>query len=82
MNKTPRLLELIDAAPGLCKAAATYQKELKSILFQIQLDSTTEDNMTTVGPVILALKKVHDVFDDVILKGEADIQKENQKKKE
>jgi len=67
---------------GFCKALAVYKEPFKAMLYQIQLASVTEENQDTVAPTLLALKAIHDIFEDVIIAGEAFIVKENEKKKQ
>lgn len=46
----------------LCKNIATFHNDLQQILSQIQLDVVTEENRDTVGPTLLGLKHVQDIF--------------------
>lgn len=76
------MLELIETNPAFCRSIATHQREFRAFLFQIQMDQTNEGNKDTIGSVILALKDIHTIFEDVILKGDSLIQEENKKKKD
>lgn len=46
----------------LCKNIATFHNDLQQVLSQIQLDVVTEENRDTVGPTLLGLKHVQDIF--------------------
>lgn len=84
MNKNLRTeqIAVILENSSFCKAIAIYKEPFKAMLYQIQLALVTEENQETIAPTILALKSIHDIFEDVIIKGEALIVKENEKKKQ
>ena len=75
------MLELIERAPDLAVTFSRNKQDLKEILIQIQLDLTTETNKADLGHTIFALKQIHDIFDSVILYGDALIEKSEKKKK-
>lgn len=74
------MLELIEECPPLARAIALYKTEFRNILFQIQMDSTTQENLKEIAPVVLAMKNTHLIFEDVIVFGESLIQKEEKAK--
>ena len=59
-----------------CKVVARNYNDLRDIIMQIQLDVTDKTNRDDVGPTILALKHVIDIFSlfkakgDLLLKDE------------
>lgn len=83
MNKNLRTeqTEEILKDKAFCRALAVHKRSFKALLYQIQLSITTEDNRDTVGPTILALREIHDIFEDVIIHGEALIVEEEKKTK-
>lgn len=66
---------------GFCKSIATYKEPFKAMLYQIQLGITTEENQDKIAPTILALRYIHDIFEDVIIRGEALLVEQDKKQK-
>lgn len=60
-----------------CKSIASNYPDIERVLFQIQLDITTEENRDVVGPTLLALKHIQDIFLLFRSRGDAVIQQEN-----
>lgn len=46
----------------LCRMVARNYPDLKEILVQIMLDITSEENRDSVGPTVLAVKNILDIF--------------------
>lgn len=80
--KTPRMLELQEENKDFCKVLAVHKETFRSFLNQIQRDIVDEENVAVIAPVILGLKHINNVFDDVILFGEVETDKDNKKKKQ
>jgi hypothetical protein len=74
MTPTEPLKEILNDE-SFCIAMATYKEPFNAALYQIQMSMTTEENRDSVGSTILALKNIHGIFHDIILKGEALIAK-------
>lgn len=55
----------------LCKNIATFHRDIQQVLSQIQLDVVTEENRDTVGPTLLGLKHVQDIF--LVFKSRGDV---------
>jgi hypothetical protein len=73
------MLTLLDN-PGLCQSIAINGEHFREILAQVQLDAVTADNMDSIGPVILALKKIQETILLFESKGKALIAQEEKKK--
>lgn len=66
--------------PRVTKPLASAEDSINRILFQVMLDITTEENVNTVGPTILALKHAQDMLLLAALRGAIEIKKENKTK--
>lgn len=87
MNKESitKLLDLIETKPELALSLVRVKDDFKELLLQIQLELVTEDNRDTLGHTVYAVKEMYQIFDAVILRGEAliqEAQKKEQQKKE
>lgn len=65
--------------PSLCKGIARNKEGIKSIICQIQLDISNEDNRDIVGPTIIALKNLQDMILLFAAKGDVLLHKEKEK---
>lgn len=74
---TPGMQALLNDGAA-CLRVAEAHEDFERFLLQLQRDSASETNMTTIGPVIVALRKVDDLMRVVKLRGEAQDQ-ENKK---
>lgn len=76
----PPSLQMADLLeqPHICKGVSRLFPEIQKILMQIQLDVTTEENRDSVGPTILGIKHVHDIFSVFKAKGDLLIKQEKQ----
>lgn len=61
----------------LCKNIATFYRDIHQVLVQIQLDVVSEANRDTIGPTLLGLKHVQDIFLLFKSKGDMLLTKEN-----
>lgn len=62
---------------SLCKIVARNHADLLRILTQTQLDIVNEQNRDTVGPTLLGIKHIQDIFSLFKAKGDVLIEKEN-----
>lgn len=53
-------LQVLLDDPAFTKRIAAGAPEIKALMSQIQRDHVTEENQTTCGPMIFALKRLHD----------------------
>lgn len=67
---TPGLIELANN-DKLAGKLAVVRPELDKVFAQIQRDVITEDNMGSIGPMILALKTLNNVFRVIQDRGDA-----------
>ena len=63
--------------PSVCKSIAGSHDAIELLLMQIQKDICTEANRDTVGPTLLALKHVQDVFHAFNVKGKLTLSQQN-----
>lgn len=73
------MLALLDNS-GLCRSIAVNGEHYREILAQVQLDAVTENNMNSIGSVMLALKKIQETILLFESKGRAIISQEERKK--
>jgi hypothetical protein len=67
---TPGMQALLDDGPSCLRIANAYE-DFEAFLAQLQRDSSSEANMATVGPMLVALRKVGDLMHFVNLRGKA-----------
>ena len=81
MTPTEQLKEILNNE-SFCVALAAHKDSFNATMYQIQLSMTTEENRDSVGATILAIKNVHAIFGDIILKGDAILAKKAKEKKQ
>ncbi len=70
---TPGMQALLSDGP-LCKRVAECSEDFEKLLSQLQRDSSSEANMATAGPMLVALRKVGDLMLLVTARGAAQAQ--------
>jgi len=75
VTQSPQMLALISDT-SLCKRFAAVFPDLEKVMLQTMLDVTSEGNRDDVGPTILAMKNIYDIFFVIKTRGEAILETE------